>query len=51
VTTRNGWLVLDVSTSEYIDPKKPSRNGYGGYRKMVRAIGAKKAPAKGKKKK
>ena len=38
LAARNGWLILDVSTSDYIDPKKPSRSGYGGYRTMVRAI-------------
>ena len=38
LTTRHGWLIFDVSTSDYIDPKKPSKSGYGGYRKMVRAI-------------
>jgi hypothetical protein len=38
LATSNGWLILDVSTSDYIDPKKPSRSGYGGYRKMVKSI-------------
>jgi hypothetical protein len=50
LAARNGWVVFDVSTSDYIDPNKPSRNGYGGYRKLVRAITAKKRPTKPKKK-
>ena len=52
LANRNGWIVFDVSTSDYIDPKKPSRNGYGGYRTMRRAIAApKKKPAAKRKKK
>jgi hypothetical protein len=38
LATRNGWVVLDVSMSEFIDPAKPGKNGYGGYRRMVRGI-------------
>ena len=38
LATSNGWLIFDVSSSEYIDPKKPSRSGYGGYRKMLKQI-------------
>jgi hypothetical protein len=48
LTTRNGWLVFDVSTSDYIDPKKPAGSGYGGYRKMVREITGMKKPTKRK---
>src|SRR5688572_28841063 len=51
LASRNGWLVFDVSTGAYIDPKKPARNGYGGYRKMVRAMTARKKPAARRKKK
>ena len=36
---RNGWVVLDVSTSEFIDPERPQDSGYAGYRKLVRGIG------------
>ena len=50
LATRNDWLIFDVSTSDYIDPKKPARNGYGGYRKIVRSITGRKKPSKGKKK-
>jgi hypothetical protein len=54
LATSNGWLIMDVSTSEYIDPKKPSKSGYGQYVKMTReALGKKRTtgkPAKGKKK-
>jgi hypothetical protein len=45
----NGWAILDGSTSEYIDPKKPSRNGYGGYRRMVKGAGGAAKEAKGRK--
>ena len=38
LATRNGWRLLDCSTSEFIDPKSPSDTGYGGYRKLVRGI-------------
>jgi hypothetical protein len=49
LATTNGWTILDGSTSEYIDPKKPDRNGYGGYRKLVKGIGAKGRPKRPKK--
>jgi len=32
---RNGWVVLDVSTSEFINPDRPQDSGYAGYRKLV----------------
>jgi hypothetical protein len=35
---RNGWVVLDVSTSEFIDPEDPSDEGYGGYRKLAKGV-------------
>jgi hypothetical protein len=42
LASRNGWVVLDASTSELIDPDEPSDEGYGGYRRLVRGEG--KAP-------
>jgi hypothetical protein len=27
----NGWTLLDCSTSEFIDPKKPSQDGWEGF--------------------
>ena len=38
LAARNGWQVLDCSTSEFIDPKNPSDTGFDGYRKLVRGI-------------
>ena len=48
LATCNGWLIFDVSTSAYIDPRKPARNGYGGYRNMLRRITGTKKPTKRK---
>jgi hypothetical protein len=45
----NGWLLLDVSTSEFIDPKDPSRAGWEGYQSLV--TGKKTAKAADAKKK
>jgi hypothetical protein len=42
----NGWVVLDGSTSEFIDPERPGENGFEGYRKMVRGVERTKKPKK-----
>jgi hypothetical protein len=43
----NGWVVLDVQNSEFIDPANPSSEGWSGYRSLVEGIGSgKRAPAK-----
>jgi hypothetical protein len=48
----NGWVVLDVQSSEFIDPANPSREGLRGYRSLVENIGrGKRAPAKKRQKK
>jgi len=39
LATTNGWRVFDISTSAYINPKKPrASSGYGEYRKAVKRI-------------
>jgi hypothetical protein len=43
LATGNGWSVLDISTSEFIDPERSGENGYGGYRKMVGGTRGKKS--------
>jgi hypothetical protein len=35
----NGWVLLDVQTSEFIDPANPARDGWLGYRSLVDRIG------------
>jgi hypothetical protein len=40
LATSNGWVLLDTSTSEFIDPGEPSDEGYAGYRKLVIGIAA-----------
>jgi hypothetical protein len=48
LTEPNGWLALDVSTSEFLDAKDPSRVGWEGYKSLVTAAKkATKKPAKG----
>jgi len=48
----NGWVILDVQNSEFIDPANPSREGWSGYRSLVEDIGrGKRAPAKKRQKK
>ncbi|MBO0698149.1 MAG: hypothetical protein J2P46_07130 [Zavarzinella sp.] len=39
LATANDWVVLDVQNSEFIDPAKPSRAGWRGYRSLVDDIG------------
>jgi hypothetical protein len=34
----NGWVVLDIQNSEFIDPANPSREGWLGYRSLVDGI-------------
>ncbi|MEA2734303.1 MAG: hypothetical protein QOE14_754 [Humisphaera sp.] len=46
----NRWVVLDTSTSEFMDPGDPSPEGYEGYRKLVRGVEKKKPPKRRKKK-
>jgi hypothetical protein len=31
----NSWVILDIQTSEFIDPANPSRQGWLGYRSLV----------------
>ena len=49
LATANGWVVLDLSSSELLDPAKPDDNAFGGYRKLVER-GARKRPPKRPKK-
>ena len=42
LATRNAWVVLDASTSEFLDPNGPSADGYGGYRRLVKGMGRSK---------
>jgi hypothetical protein len=35
----NGWVVLDMQNGDFIDPAKPSREGWHGYRSLVEGIG------------
>jgi hypothetical protein len=42
LATRNGWVMLDASTSEFIDADNPSDEGYGGYRKLLKSARAPK---------
>ena len=48
LATRNGWVVLDASTSEFIDPDDPSGEGYGGYRRLVAGVRDKSKPKRRK---
>jgi hypothetical protein len=36
VATPNGWSLLDLSTSELIDPENPSSDGWEGFQNLVR---------------
>ena len=47
LATRHGWVVLDASTSEFLDPDSPSPGGYAGYRTVVKGS-AKGKPKRGK---
>jgi hypothetical protein len=38
----NGWVVLDVQNSDFIDPANPSRKGWRGYRALVEGTGREK---------
>jgi hypothetical protein len=38
LTEANGWLAIDTSTGEFIDPKEPSYEGWEGYKGLVRNI-------------
>jgi hypothetical protein len=42
---RNGWVLLDASTSEFIDPAAPSGEGYEGYRGLVTGKRRRKKPS------
>lgn len=35
LTQANGWVAVDCSTSEFIDPANPSHEGWEGYRGLV----------------
>ena len=48
LAARNGWQVLDCSTSEFIDPKNPSDTGFDGYRKLVKGFRGGKLPKRRK---
>ena len=37
LTQANGWLVVDCSTGEFIDPKNPSYEGWEGFKALVAA--------------
>lgn len=36
----NGWLALDCSTGEFIDPDHPERSGWSGYVDLLRDLRA-----------
>lgn len=36
LTGKNGWLAVDCSTGEFIDPKKPSYEGWEGFKELIR---------------
>ena len=38
LTEANGWLAIDTSTGEFINPKKPSYEGWEGFKDLVRTI-------------
>jgi len=38
LTEANGWLAIDTSTGEFINPKKPSCEGWEGFKRLVRGI-------------
>lgn len=42
LVTRNGWVLLDTSTSKFIDPANPSEEGYAGYRRLLRGTGGRR---------
>ena len=48
LATRRGWVVLDASTSEFLDPDNPAPEGYEGYRKLAKGVRA-KGKSKGRK--
>jgi hypothetical protein len=35
LTQANGWLAVDCSTGEFIDPKKPSYEGWEGFKALL----------------
>jgi hypothetical protein len=35
----NNWVVMDMQRGDFIDPAKPSRQGWLGYRSLVQGIG------------
>ncbi len=38
LTEGNGWLAVDCSTSEFIDPKAPSYEGWEGFKSLVAGV-------------
>ena len=38
LTEANGWLAVDCSTGEFIDPKNPSYEGWEGFKSLVEGI-------------
>ena len=45
LAAKNGWVLLDASTSEFIDPAAPSAEGYEGYRGLVTGKRRRKKPS------
>jgi hypothetical protein len=39
LTQANGWLAVDCSTGEFIDPNDPSYEGWEGFKSLVEGIG------------
>src|SRR5262249_14459816 len=39
LTQPNGWLAVDCSTGEFIDPSNPSSEGWEGFKSLVEGIG------------
>ena len=38
LTKANGWLAVDCSTGEFIDPNNPSYEGWEGFKSLIRSI-------------
>jgi hypothetical protein len=49
--TPNGWLLLDMSTTEFIDPENPSAEGWEGFQEYRDRVISRKPAKKAKPKK
>ncbi len=46
LTKANGWLAIDCSSGEFINPKKPSYEGWEGFKGLVRGGGRQRKPSR-----